>query len=233
MMPFRAQIPLVGALAVAAWAAAAAAAEHEPLPRLIEAEHAAGEAADAPAEQPAGGEAQAAHGEVNTNPLEFKKDLALWTAVVFLVLLLVLWKFAWGPILAGLDKRERGIAEQIASAERSNEEARQLLAEYEEKLARSEGDIRKMLDDGKREAQKAGEGIIEKARTDAESEHRRALAEIELATAGALQELAEQSATLAVELAGKIVQARLDPAAHAKLIKDAMADFSRTPPGNN
>jgi F-type H+-transporting ATPase subunit b len=233
MMLIRAPIAFVAALAVVAFAGPVAVAQHEPPPGLMEDEHAAGEAVDALAEDAVAGNEHAVAGEVNTNPLEFRKDLAIWTAVVFLVLLLVLWKFAWAPIIAGLDKRERGIADQITSAERSNEEARRLLAQYEEKLACSENDVRKMLDDAKRGAQKVGQEIVHEARADAEAEHRRALAEIELATAGALKELAEQSATLAVELAGKIVQARLDPAAHAKLIEDAVAGFSSTTPGNN
>ena len=52
-------------------------------------------------------ESSGASQETAINPLEFKTDLALWTAVVFLLLLAVLWKFAWGPLAEGLDKRER------------------------------------------------------------------------------------------------------------------------------
>ena len=73
------------------------------------------------------------------NPLDLKSDLALWTAVVFVVLLAVLWKFAWKPIAEGLDKREQHIADQIAEAERNNQDARQLLADYQQKLAASQG----------------------------------------------------------------------------------------------
>ena len=58
--------------------------------------------------------------EVDPNPLEFRTDLAIWTGIVFLVLLLVLWKFAWGPIASGLDQREQAVADQIAAAEKSN-----------------------------------------------------------------------------------------------------------------
>src|SRR5687767_84850 len=49
------------------------------------------------------------HSDKKANPLEFQTDLAIWTAVVFVVLLLVLSKFAWGPIVAGLEKREQRI----------------------------------------------------------------------------------------------------------------------------
>src|SRR5258708_15408050 len=79
-------------------------------------------------------------GGVNTSPAEFKSDLAIFTFFVFLLLLAILWKFAWGPISAGLEKREHGIAEHIAAAQRSHEEAKRLLAEYERKLASAQDD---------------------------------------------------------------------------------------------
>ena len=167
------------------------------------------------------------------NPLDWKADLAIWTAVVFLVLLAVLWKFAWRPIANGLEKRERRIADEIASAERSNVEARQLLEEYHQKLAASGEEVKQMLEAARRDAEQTGQAIVEKAKGDAEAEHQRMLGEIELATSNALKELAEQSATLAVDLAGKIVAAKLDPKAHSHLIERAVADFSKNQPGNN
>jgi len=172
-------------------------------------------------------------GKGDINPLEVRGDLALWTGVVFLLLLAVLWKYAWGPIADGLDKREKRIADEIASAEKTNVEARELLAEYQQKLAASQGEIRQMLEAARRDAEQVGQQLVDKAREEARAEHQRALAEIELATADALKELAERSAGLAVELAGKIVDARLDPTAHAGLIEQAVADFTRTRPGDN
>ncbi len=154
-------------------------------------------------------------------------DLAIWTAVVFVVLLLVLGKFAWGPITTGLQKREQRIADEIASAERSNAEARRLLEQYEDRLAASGEEVQQMLDKARRDAEQAGREIVERARTDAKAEHRRAVEDIEQAAADALRELAEQSATLAVDLAGRIVEGRLDPQAHAHLIEQAVADFGR------
>jgi F-type H+-transporting ATPase subunit b len=177
--------------------------------------------------------AHGSHGEVNQDPLEFKTDLAIWTAVVFLVLLVLLRLGAWGRIADGLDKREQRIADEIAGAEKTNADAREILAEYQTKLASAGEEIRQMIDGAKRDAEKVGQGIVDKARAEAEAEHRRKLEEIDLATAGALKDLAERSATLAVELAGKIVQARLDPAAHSRLIEQAVSRFSATEPGNN
>ncbi len=166
----------------------------------------------------------AASGEAN--PLVFKSDLAIWTGVVFAVLLLVLWKFAWKPIAEGLDKREQQIAQQIAEAERSNQDARQILADYQQKLAASQGEVRGILDQARREAEKLSREMLAKAKDEGRAEQARALQQIEAATAGALQELAQRSATLAVELAGKIVGSQLTAKNHAQLIQDAVAEFT-------
>src|SRR5690242_1631023 len=61
---------------------------------------------------------------VSNDPTEFKGDLAIWTFCVFVILLIILSKFAWGPISAGLEKREHHIAEHIAAAERSHQDAK-------------------------------------------------------------------------------------------------------------
>ena len=76
------------------------------------------------------------------NPLEWKSDLALWTPWCFSSFWRCCAKFAWKPIAAGLDKREKTIADQIAEAARANQEARDLLAEHQQKLAASGDEVR-------------------------------------------------------------------------------------------
>lgn len=173
------------------------------------------------------------HGTSEANPLTWQSDLALWTAVVFLLLLAVLWKLAWKPILQGLEKRENRVAEEISSAEKANEEARCLLGQYQQKLDASKDEVRQILDAARRDAETVGRQIVDKARGEAEAEHQRALRDIENATAGALKELADRSATLAVELAGKIVKAKIDPQEHRRLIEQAVAGFSAKTPSSN
>ena len=181
---------------------------------------------------PAGASEGPSSGDPGLSPLPttwegLGSDLAIWTAVVFVVLLLVLGKFAWRPIVTGLQAREQRIADEIASAERSNAEARQLLGQYEQRLAASGEEVQQLLDKARRDAEQVGREIVAKAQSDAEAEHRRALGDIEQATADAIRELAEQSATLAVDLAGRIVEGQLDPQAHSHLIEKAVADFAR------
>jgi F-type H+-transporting ATPase subunit b len=167
-------------------------------------------------------------GEGNMNPLapsEWKTDMAIWTAVVFLLLFVVLAKFAWRPLAAGLDKREQGVAGQIAQAEEANRQAKDLLAGYEKKLADAAAEVRGILDQGRRDAEQIGQQMIDQAKEEVKGEHQRAVQQIEAATAAAVKELADRSATMAIDLAGKIVRAKLNSGDHAKLIEDAVAGF--------
>ena len=105
------------------------------------------------------------------NPLEWKSDLAIWTAVVFLLLLAILWKIAWKPLAEALDKREQNMADQIAQAEAANQKAKEILADYERKLAAAQDEVRAILDQGRRDAEQAGHELIDKAKQEAEAEY--------------------------------------------------------------
>jgi F-type H+-transporting ATPase subunit b len=166
-------------------------------------------------------------------PEEFQTDLAIWTFVVFVVLLLVLGKFAWGPIVAGLQKREKGIADNIAAAQRSYDDAKKYLAEYEKKLAGAANDVRMMLDEARRDAESAKQEIIAEAKAAAQLEQQRGVREVRTAMDQALKELSERTTNMAVELAGKIVQAQLKPADHARLVQEAMTKFTANGPSAN
>lgn len=179
------------------------------------------------------GDSHAAHGEGGhgePSPLTVDVDLAIFTVLIFALLLAVLWKFAWGPISQALDLREKKIADNIAAAEQCNVEAKRLLAEYEAKLAAAREEVRGIIEEARRDAEHAGQEIVAKARADAQAETQRGKHEIETATAQALDELSRTSANLAVDLAGRIVKSKLTASDHARLIEDALASF---PKGNH
>lgn len=223
---------------VAAWALVAtgeicAGADHQVVPG---AKHvpstAAAEASSEPGEGAKDGSAQGEHAG-GINPLAFKTDLAVWTALVFLLLLAILWKFAWGPLAEGLDRREQNIQDQIAQADRTHEQAKELLAQYQQKLAASEEEVRAILEQGRRDADQLGREMIEKTREETRAEKQRALEQIDAAATDAMKELARQGANLAVELAGKIVRAELKPEHHARLIEQTLAAFTGRKPNAN
>ena len=167
------------------------------------------------------------HAEAEPTPLAWDTDLAIWTAVVFLVLFAVLYRFAWGPIRDGLDKREQRIADHIAEAQQINEEAKQLLVQYEKKLDESQVEVRAILDEARRDAEHTQREILAKAASESDAVRERAKREIETATAQALKQLAETASQLAVDLAGKIIRAELDSRKHSGLIAEAMARFPK------
>mgnify|MGYP003797190367 CR=1 FL=1 len=135
----------IAAVLFGAGPGAAAASTPETLRRQMRAvEHDAAEVATAEVEQATGTgpRPRPRHTEATGNPLRFQTDLALWTAVVFGLLLVVLRGFAWGPIRDGLDRRERGIADDVAQAKEAKRRADELLREYERKLAHTADEAR-------------------------------------------------------------------------------------------
>ena len=170
-----------------------------------------------------------AHGDdahaANINPLSVDPDLAIVTAIIFSVLMAVLWKFAWGPISQALDQRERAVADNIAAAQQQNEEAKRLLAEHETQLTNAAADVRQMIDDAKRDAESQKASILSEAQAAASAEKDRAIREIGSAKNAALQSLAETSVDTAVGLAGKIVSRQLSSDDHSQLINETLQNF--------
>jgi F-type H+-transporting ATPase subunit b len=177
-------------------------------------------------------EAEAEH-ESGPNPLAFDPDLAIFTAVVFLLLVAILGKFAWPQITAALDERERRIADNIASAEARHEEAKRLLAEHEAKLAAAAGEVREMLDEARRNAESIRKGIEGEGQKAAKDELDRAVREIGRARDAAVQELAIASANVAVDLARGVVQSDISPDRQKQLVRDALSKLSATAPSKN
>jgi F-type H+-transporting ATPase subunit b len=167
------------------------------------------------------------------NPLAVDVDLAFWTFIVFLVLLAVLAKFAWKPIIAALEAREHHIAENIEAAKRAQDEAREMLAGYEKKLAGAADQVREMLDEARRDAEVTKGQIVDEAKTAAKAEHERAMRDIRTAADAAVKDLSQRSADLAIELAGKVISAKMTPDERSRLVNDSLSKFSATTPSKN
>jgi F-type H+-transporting ATPase subunit b len=168
------------------------------------------------------------HGEPSLNPMEFFSNTAFWTLVIFLAVVAILYKFAFGPIAKALDEREQGILGNIAAAQKQNDDAKELLKQYQAKLDASKEEVRQILESAKKDAARQADDIVTKARDAAGLERDRAMKEIESATTSALQSIAERSATLATNLAGKMIRAEVKPEQHRNLIDAALQEFTRS-----
>ena len=160
-------------------------------------------------------------GPASNHPLSIDPDLAIATLIIFVVLLVVLQKFAWGPILEGLAKRENGIADDIKAAAARREEAEKMLNEYQSQLERAGAEVRAMLDGAKREAESMKQSILEEAGKAAAAEKDRATTEILAAKDAAITEIAGESVNIAFRVASGALQREVKPEDHQQLIAEA------------
>lgn len=172
--------------------------------------------------------ADEAHGvqpEGTPNILELKPSLMITTVVVFLTLLAVLWKFAWGPLSEALTERERKHEETVRLAEEARAESARLLAEHKKQMDSAAEQVRQMLDDSRRQADANAQAIASKAQADAEATLARAEREIGTAKDQALNEIWSQTADLAVSVAGKVLSKELSGDDHRRLVAAATAEL--------
>lgn len=177
-----------------------------------------------------GGHDEGEHGEAAPDPLATDPDLAIWTLVIFLLMLAILSQTAWKPIMEGLKAREDGITGKLAEAEAVHEKAKALLAEHETKLAGAADQVRELLEEARRDA----DATIAQAKADAksefEAERARAARDIEQARDAAIRELAENTAGLAIDLAGRVVGQEISSRRQGELVSEALDRFKSSSP---
>ncbi len=155
---------------------------------------------------------------------------ALWTLIIFVLLLIVLGKFAWGPLLRTLQNREQFIRESLASAKADREQAEAKLREYTGQLeqARERGEA--IVDQGRREAELLKRKIQDEARAEAEAMISRAKREITVARNAAVRELYDLTADLAIDAASRAVRKDLSQDDHRRLVEEALAEIQAMRP---
>lgn len=158
---------------------------------------------------------------------EFRFDQAIATFAIFLLLSAILAKFAWGPITAGLDKREQGIAKMIDDARLAQEQAEAQLRSYEAKLVAAAEEARSMVAQARLDAEATRERELAATKAENEKLLQRNKDEIEAAKNAALQQIAEKSVSTAISLASSIVRREVKPEDHDALVTDALGKFSK------
>ena len=161
-------------------------------------------------------------------PLQFRIDTLIFSLLIFVILVVLLAKYAWLPILNGLERREDSIARDINDARTANEKAQSTLAQYENKLQAARDEASALVAEAKKDAEVAREKILAKANEEAQRQRDRALAEIEAAKDQAVRELAERSVDSAVSLAGSLVGKELNDQDHQRLIEQSLERFTQT-----
>jgi len=143
----------------------------------------------------------------------------LYTLITFALLLVILWKFAWGPIVKGLEQREESIHGAIDQAQKDREEAEQVLKQYEEKLKTASSEIAERLTKADKEAQARVEQAKEQAREEGEKLIAKAKQEIDSQMEKVSAELKAEVADLAASIAAAAISESFDKEDQLRIIK--------------
>ncbi len=141
------------------------------------------------AEADGGGDAHGEHGGKAGPPLDFKADLALWSLITFVVFVFVLGKFAWKPLIEGLDTREANLRQQAAETQAALAKAESLLKDHETKLAATQDEVKEIIAEARRDAERTGQDIVAEAQKEADATRARAVEEVGRAKDIAVKEL--------------------------------------------
>lgn len=156
--------------------------------------------------------------------LEISPGLMIWTLITFGLLLLVLKKFAFGPIQNMIDTRRAAIAESIEAAEETRREAERLLAEYRESIANAKHEAEEIIERALKVGESTKSEIVNEARERAQKEVDGARNQIQRETRKAIQELRDEVADMAIMVAGKVTAKSITREDHLRLVDEALSE---------
>jgi len=165
------------------------------------------------------------------NPLvQLDPGLYIWTIVVFLVLLGLLAKFAWKPLLEALEKRQESIRRSLDDAAKAKQELEQLHAESQRILAQARGEAETIIARTREDANRLRDEMRQKAQQEAANIVKNAEKQIELETARALQQIRHEAVDLSIAIASKLLQRNVSKEDNERLIEDTFRQLEAQRP---
>jgi len=151
--------------------------------------------------------------------------LMTWTIIVFVLLMLGLKKFAFGPIVDAVAGREQAIRDAIAAAERDRAEAAKLIAEQKAAIEAARGEAQRYIAEGRATAEQMRNELLEQTRQQQAELMERSRKEIEAEKAKAIADLRREAVDLALAGAGKLIGQKLDAAADRQMVEQYLASL--------
>lgn len=158
-----------------------------------------------------------------SGPLVVNGGLVIWTLVVFGLLLFILKKWAWPPMIAAVEAREKALEEQIAEAERNRAEAAKLLAEHQQLVAEGKASAHALLAEARTIAEKERALAMEKTREEQEELLERARRDIAAERDRAVADLRREAVDLSLAAASKLIGERLNSESDRKIVQEYLA----------
>ncbi len=156
---------------------------------------------------------------------EIDPGLFLWSMITFLILVAVLYKFAFTPLMKLQRARQAEIHQSIVDAENLRDEAQQLLTDYKRQLAQARGEADAIVERARKAGEVSKAEILEEARVQAEANLAKARQQIERDTNQALQKIREEAADLAIAATTKVARSSLSEQDQLRLIQEAINEI--------
>ena len=165
------------------------------------------------------------------NPLvQLDPGLYIWTIVVFLVLLGLLAKFAWKPLLDALEKRQESIRRSLDDAAKAKQELERLQVESQRILAAARSEAEAIVARTREDAGRLREEMRQKAQQEAANIVKNAQKQIELETTRALQQIRHEAVDLSVQIASKLLQRNVSKEDNERLIEETFKQLEAQRP---
>ena len=158
--------------------------------------------------------------------------LMIWTLVIFAVLMVVLSRYAFGPLTKAVRAREQSLQQAIDAAKADREAAAKLLQEHEARIEAARGDAQKLIADGRSMAEKMRSDLLEQTRKEQQDMLERARREIESEKDRAIAQLRREAVDLALAGASKVIEQNLESQKNRQLVESYLASIAPIKVGN-
>lgn len=158
---------------------------------------------------------------------DVKPGLIIWTWITFIVVAVLLRKFAWGPLLGAVEGREKAIVDAIESAKRERAEAEKLLGEQKTAIAAARQEAADAVRKTQADMEKFRDELMGKARKEADALKADAQRAIDEERVKAIAEIKGEAVKLSIAIAEKLLAEKLDDAKHQQLARQFVADLAK------
>ena len=161
------------------------------------------------------------------SPFDINGGVILWTVVIFVILLGLLYKLGYPALLKMVEEREARIQKQLEDAEKANAEAQRLLEEHKKQIAAARNEAQEILAKAKSVSQKERETLLAKAREEYDALLNRARKDIDAEKEKAIQALRREAVDLSIAAASRVIEANLDTDANRKLVTEFLESLGK------
>ena len=156
--------------------------------------------------------------------------LMFWTLIIFVILAFILSRYAFKPITAAVEKREKALEDAIAEAKADREAAAALLAEHRAQIDNARNEAQKLIVEGRAIGEKIRSDMVEETRGQQQDMLERARREIEAEKVRAIAELRREAVDLAIAGASKVIEKNLDDDSNRRIVESFLSSIPASPP---